>query len=955
MRRLLTIAVLWSLPAWGAATHVQTVRAHSYGATHTISVNIPSPTIGNSLKVAAFAAGGFDEAGGTFNTPTDNQTNTYVIGKQGPAVWDGNEMLQAMIACAPVVSSGGTFTVTVTATTSLGNLSMVLIASEMSGSSCTLNGTDSKQQASSTAPACYATTGIATTNSADTIFAAVAYWGAGTPAGITAGTTGATYTIATNGAEQDGDNYGGAALEYYVASSTGTFTPSFSNTHVSAATCVSAAYEENGPPPTASMMIKRIPGDYPATRSGLASAISAAGTYQAAHCIPYIIEIAAGTTIEVSADAVHLPAKSCKQYVIIRSSGAGAFTDGVRLNPSTQSGSLATIKAVDYVGALIDIAESAATSYWRFEGIDFWIAGGTAGYPNYYALLIDDNPGKVSVDPSTRPHHFEIKHCWLRGTPGARNALNGVGANGSNIRILDSYFEAWAGGAYEGRSIGIAKGQGPLEVRNNRLSGASQNSLSGGDNMPAGILPSFLTFVGNRMGRDPYMRYMTGAADPTTACREGQYWQNTATAHDWICNSSGVWVDQAGLTGYGGNIQKVIWESKASRGVRIFGNLFEDAWYPITWTDSYFIEFNQTPQYTLEPWITTTDSRIWGNVFRRGNGIIRIGSPYANIQPCTQWNPTACMYTGANNLHMWDNLGYDLANAKDYYAGNSGTGYWSSWEPASFDMEYRNNTYVTAQGVGSGTAGAAGYMWRVEDVANAVQTKTVYGQNILRDNVAVSTSYGLVGEIGNGGTWMGECTLALGMKANEGGYDARGNVWTNDLQWHYASQGWGGTKSPLVCEYHQYDPTTDFSQWWQHSTVVQNTWDTVVSSSTYKVLPAYQGTGSDGRDPGANIDFVNWATAGASDGSANPSLDYRFRTARATSATTALLNITAPSTAACTITLATDNTYASPVGSVSQVRLGRDVRASVTGLTTGTYYWVQVSCDSQMIETIVRM
>ena len=82
------------------------------------------------------------------------------------------------------------------------------------------------------------------------------------------------------------------------------------------------------------------------------------------------------------------------------------------------------------------------------------------------------------------------------------------------------------------------------------------------------------------MGRDPYMRFMTGSSDPTIACREGNIWQNTTTSHDWVCNSSGVWVDQAGLTGYGYNITKNIWEAKEARGVRLYGNIFEDAWYP---------------------------------------------------------------------------------------------------------------------------------------------------------------------------------------------------------------------------------------------------------------------------------------------------------------------------------------------------------------------------------------
>jgi hypothetical protein len=139
-------------------------------------------------------------------------------------------------------------------------------------------------------------------------------------------------------------------------------------------------------------------------------------------------------------------------------------------------------------------------------------------------------------------------------------------------------------------------------------------------------------------------------------------------------------------------------------------------------------------------------------------------------------------------------------------------------------------------------------------------------------------------------------------------------------------------------------------EWWQHSNVVQNTWDTVVSSSTYKVLPAYQGTGSDGRDPGADIDFVNWATAGAATGAANPFLDMKIRSIQATS-NSATLYVTAPSSQACAVELSQSNRFDSLRGSVGYLQTGKDLRANVSGLTPGTYYFVRVRCDGYQLES----
>jgi hypothetical protein len=701
--------------------------------------------------------------------------------------------------------------------------------------------------------------------------------------------------------------------------------------------------------------------DYTATRAGLTAALSAAAISQASACAPYIIEIAAGTVIEISGNpGLSLPVKSCKQFVTIRSTGA--FTEGARLNPTTESGSLATLKAVDYVGAILNLA--GATSYWRLEGIDFWVEGGAYNNPNYYGFILESDP-PTGADPATRPHHFEIRHCWFRGRPGARNALNGIGVNGSNIRILDNYFEAWAGTTGEGRAIGIGAATG-VEIRNNRLTGAAQNVLVGGLGMPAGVIPSLISFIGNSFGRDPYMRYWTGSANPTVGCREGNVYRNTNTGSDWICNSSGVWVDQAGTSAYGDNLVKTILESKESRGIKVFGNLFEGAWYPLTWTMSNFISMHATSSNvvslgggkysTNDAWATITDTKIWGNKFTKGNAILSVG--YAAEVPCTKDNLTGCLHTGTNNIRMWDNLGYELSDEKDLAGSSFGGGGYAQWAVGTFDMEYRNNTFLLSRTAGSGAAYYIGNVWGGNNDGTLVNLQTIYGQNILRDNIAPTTAGGLKGVDGvNNLSTMGECGLALGVVPNVGGYDARNNIWTNDLPWYWPGRGdpYSGIKNPLSCTWTMWSPdgnrpASDWGVWWTSGVLLQGSWNSVVSDSTYKVIGAYQGTGSDGRDPGANIDFVNWATAGAATGALNPFLDMKIRSIRASS-NAATLYVTTPSSQACTVELSKSNRFDTLTGSADYSQTGKDVRATVSGLTPGTYYFVRVRCDAYQLES----
>jgi hypothetical protein len=111
---------------------------------------------------------------------------------------------------------------------------------------------------------------------------------------------------------------------------------------------------------------------------------------------------------------------------------------------------------------------------------------------------------------------------------------------------------------------------------------------------------------------------------------------------------------------------------------------------------------------------------------------------------------------------------------------------------------------------------------------------------------------------------------------------------------------------------------------------------------------AYKGWATDGSDPGANQDMVEWATATAASGTDNPYLDFRVRSITPTS-DGAVFRYTAYSTAACTWRASSTRAFSDNLGSWgSETRIGRDGSITVTGLTSNTGYWYRMTCDSKI-------
>jgi hypothetical protein len=129
------------------------------------------------------------------------------------------------VACASVTSGG---TLTITETLGSGSTFLGLFVCNVSGATCTTDGTDASNNGSANSPWPAYTTGVATANAKDVVVSTISVTSPSGSVGFSAGGSPGTYTIPTNGAENNGSCCGPGALSYQISTATNTFTPNFS-------------------------------------------------------------------------------------------------------------------------------------------------------------------------------------------------------------------------------------------------------------------------------------------------------------------------------------------------------------------------------------------------------------------------------------------------------------------------------------------------------------------------------------------------------------------------------------------------------------------------------------------------------------------------------------------------------------------------------------------------------
>ena len=128
-------------------------------------------------------------------------------------------------------------------------------------------------------------------------------------------------------------------------------------------------------------------------------------------------------------------------------------------------------------------------------------------------------------------------------------------------------------------------------------------------------------------------------------------------------------------------------------------------------------------------------------------------------------------------------------------------------------------------------------------------------------------------------------------------------------------------------------------------------------SHNYRLLATspYKGSGVDGRDPGADVDLVEWATAKADTGAINSFYRMEIKNVAATS-NGGTVRYVAPDTAACTIAIGTSAKYSPAVFSRTDDGGAMNRTMAITGLSPNMRYLIRAVCgaDSYRLESEFR-
>jgi len=218
---------------------------------------------------------------------------------------------------------------------------------------------------------------------------------------------------------------------------------------------------------------------FPNTSAYTVTSVPAGADLQAAinsaSCNPTgtVLRLASGATFEKH--SYTLPAKTCapNQWIIIRTDTADSNLPGSEQRIDfSYSPVLAKIFTNSVSPAIA--TNSKAAHYWLM-GLEIGVD--PAVTVNYGVITI----GNKETQSSALPHHIVLDRCYVHGNASGQ-ITRGLQANGTNVAVINSYFENFHNTQTDAQAIAAWNTPGPLKIVNNFLEGSGENVMFGGAN-----------------------------------------------------------------------------------------------------------------------------------------------------------------------------------------------------------------------------------------------------------------------------------------------------------------------------------------------------------------------------------------------------------------------------------------------------------------------------------------
>jgi len=636
-----------------------------------------------------------------------------------------------------------------------------------------------------------------------------------------------------------------------------------------------------------------------------------------------VIEIQAGQNATTS-EGLTLRNKGCASgvYTLIRSSALDQLIPNQRIRPATDANKLAKLTSSSGVVLKVD----QAASYYRLEGMELTINPGQDPF-NMVQLFTETGGTVAESQISQLPHHLDFDRCWIHGTVESHGVFSRcVAANTGELTMTNSVVNDCFDQNIEAQALAGWNALGPFYFRNNQFSGSQIATMFGGSTPTIpGLRATGLYYLGNYYYRPWTWRGTSGSMDPSGACRfdvnGGESYVNTSTNHCWRC-SEGSWTDQGASTCPVTALDKNQFELKNAWGAFVEGNVLQNGWRPamLNQKGAAFL-FNQVD--TFEPSAIVAHVNIQNNLGINTPWIVNVGlsgpiydrpmhditfdnNLFTNIGPEPQsMGDAASIQTTYTGRFRFSHNTVLFGRDNESFGGFTG-----KLDGVTDYVEFFGN--ILPYGglpVGLGSGGFFNTFSGAGGLSNAIQTAWSTGSSIFK-NVIVN----------NKGCLTSTDPAAVPCPVQ------------NILQ----PDGSGRVACPS-CSVPRFTENGG----------VSDVGFANYASGNYRLAAssAYKNWSGLGRDAGADVDKVIWATAGAVAGGWNPYLDFHIANIF-TTPTGAQVTLKSPTTEACTTTVAANWLFTNPVFTNTDVGGDVDRVIAVTGLTPDTRYWVKVECGS---------
>lgn len=208
-----------------------------------------------------------------------------------------------------------------------------------------------------------------------------------------------------------------------------------------------------------------------------------------------------------------IPSKSCSGWILIESSALASLPpSGTRVSGACSAGTppanVCPLPSTANMARIISsvannptITFQTAAHNWRLIGLE---VTQVAGLHDYALVETENNVSTLSNLVS----NLIIDRCYIHGTASGAvrrgvsfQVINGAIVDSDIREIHDQTFSPGQGS--DSQAIAVWNSPGPLLIRNNFLSAASENVMFGGvDPSIANLVPSDITIVGNHFWKD---------------------------------------------------------------------------------------------------------------------------------------------------------------------------------------------------------------------------------------------------------------------------------------------------------------------------------------------------------------------------------------------------------------------------------------------------------------------